>query len=503
MFKPENYFYRWLLLIIAMQACLLALGLQVKSFTADECYELRHLSLDPVKVANDGDGFPPLFRWLLSMSIYLTGEPLSRGMPMITSLLGTWVVAMAGRRIASERGGLIGALFFSLSACQLEYAQQLRAYSLYILAVACMLWAFFSLVSEWKNKYWVYLVVFTSVALLTHYFALLVAMVLWIALGITVLQNQVSAPQESRFDGCSFSKLVIAAISCALIGVPFLYALRVDLSQPPPAEVVNPVDLTSIAYLYLSLAQGWCVGPSSIELQSLPFQDAIFQIAPWAILSFGASISLVWFAWRDGPWRAVWVLLGLLTIPTLIAVLLSLMLGFSFVSRYLACLVVPVALMVGIACDRRGNRALLALSVLLVVNVLSFYNRNWTERYDRENYRAVVELISQSDPSPRVLVLSHYVSHAMRRAAPANWEIIPVRFYSDDPSDSEQMASPNESQRIAGAWVVAEWFPARSELAEKRARELDQLEATFVSKVCSNIELFRIKSHEPGSTAEP
>jgi hypothetical protein len=494
MLKPENHFHRLLLFVIAVQGCLLTVGLQSKSFTADECYELRHLSLNPITIAHDGDGFPPLFRWLLSVSILVTGEPLSRVMPMLTSLLGTWVVAITGKRIAGSRGGLTGAVFFAFSACQLEYAQQLRAYSLYILAVACMLWAFFSLVQEWKSRYWIGFVLFTTLALQTHYFASLIAIVLWGTLGLVLLRTRLFASASLQPEGCSMQKLFLAGIACAVLSVPSLYSLRIDMAQPPPAEVVNPVDLTSVAYLYLSLAQGWCVGPSSIELQTLPFWDALNQIALWAIISFGISAGLLLVVFRNTSLLEKWVLFGLLTVPTVIAIMLSYGLGFSFVSRYLAGLIVPVALIVG-AAFASPNKPLLSLglAVLLTINGLSFYNRNWKPRYDRENYRAIVDEILLTDKSPRVLVLSHYIFHALRKAAPEDWDIVPVAFYSDDPQNSIVSDVASDGNQFASSWVVAEWFPPDSELAQKRERELERLNAISISKACSNMELFQVR----------
>lgn len=495
MLKPEKHFHRLLLLVIAIQGCMLTAGLQSKSFTADECYELRHLSLNPITIASDGDGFPPLFRWLLSLSILLTGEPLSRLMPMLTSLMGTWVVATAGQRMLGSRGALAGAVFFAFSACQLEYAQQLRAYSLYILAVACMFWAFVSLVREWKDRHWIYFVLFTTLALLTHYFASLFAIVLWGTLGSIILRNRLPASGRTIPEGCSIQKLFLAGIVCAGLSVPFLYSLRIDMGQPPPSEVVNPVDLTSVAYLYLSLAQGWCVGPSSIELQAIPFWDAMLQIAPFAILSLGISAAFLLIFVRSNHSREKWVILGLLTVPTVISIILSYWFGFSFVSRYLAGLIVPVALVVGFA-FANSNKPLMSIGLiaLLAINGLSFYNRNWSPRYDRENYRAIVNEISQSDNSPRVLVLSHYISHALRKAAPADWDIVPVAFYSDDPHESVLVDFARDPSQFAGSWVIAEWFPPDSELAKKRERELERLNARLISRVCSNMELFQIRT---------
>lgn len=495
MLKPEKHFHRLLLLVIAIQGCMLTVGLQSKSFTADECYELRHLSLNPMTIANDGDGFPPLFRWLLSLSILLTGEPLSRLMPMLTSLTGTWVVASTGQRMVGVRGGLAGAVFFAFSACQLEYAQQLRAYSLYILAVACMLWAFVSLVHEWKNRHWIYFVLFTSLALLTHYFASLFAIILWGTLGLIILRDRLRSSGYTLPAGRSINKLFLAGITCAILSVPSLYSLRIDMGQPPPSEVVNPVDLTSVAYLYLSLAQGWCVGPSSIELQAIPFSDALLQIAPFAILSLGISAGFLLMVVRNKHSLEKWVLFGLLTVPTVISIILSHWFGFSFVSRYLAGLIVPVALVVGLAFASPIKPLMsIGLIVLLVINGLSFYNRNWSPRYDRENYLAIVNEISQSDNSPRVLVLSHYISHALRKAAPADWDIVPVAFYSDDPDDSILVDFASDPSQFAGSWVIAEWFPPNSELAQKRQRELERLNAKLISRVCSNMEIFQIRT---------
>lgn len=490
----------WLILgcVVALQATLLASLLQHKSFTADECYELRTLSLNPFVIAADGDGFPPLFRWLLSITILVTGEPLARLFPLLTSVLGTLVVGWTGRKIAGPRGGIAGAIFFAFSACQWEYAQQIRAYSLYILGIALMIAAFFALVRNAKPSHWCMFVVCTCVAIYTHYFAILFAVVLWGLLGWKIVrQNSIAEPNATPSAhskaSLSLKSYFIAAFGCGVLSLPYLWALQVDLAHPPPPEVVNPVDLTSIAYLYLSLAQGWCVGPSSIELQALPLQDAISQITPWALLSFGASACLILSALRSHRnWEAS-ILVILLAATTLMAAGLSLTLGFSFVSRYLAGLIAPTALLVCLGCQRLSRPvAWIPLVILLAINGLSIANRNFSERYDRENYRLLIETILAQDSEPRIFVLSHYVSHAVRKAAPLNSDITPLAFYSDDPDDSALWENLVSSEEVSTAWLVTEWFPPNSPLANDRNSRIEQLRATHIARIGNTHELYRL-----------
>jgi hypothetical protein len=490
----------WLILgcIIALQATLLASLLQHKSFTSDECYELRTLALNPLVVAADGDGFPPLFRWLLSLTILVTGEPLARLFPLLTSVLGTLVVGWTARKIAGTRGALAGATFFAFSACQWEYAQQIRAYSLYILGIALMIAAFFALEQNAKLSRWWVFVACTSIAIYTHYFAILFAGLLWGFLGWKIIRKTFTpepnaTPSEHSQVTLSLKSYIIAAFGCGVLSLPYLWALQIDLAHPPPPEVVNPVDLTSVAYLYLSLAQGWCVGPSSIELQTLPLHEAIFQIIPWALLSFGALACLILSALRGHRKWETSLLVFLLAATTVMAAGLSLSLGFSFVSRYLAGLIVPTALLVCLGCTRISRPAVwIPFVLLLAINILSIANRNFSERYDRENYRLLIKTIIAQDSDPRIFVLSHYVSQAVRKAAPSHCDITPLPFYSDDSDDSAVWEKLVSSKEKSKAWLVTEWFPPKSPLADVRNSRVEQLRATHVGRIGNTHDLYRL-----------
>ena len=349
--------------------------------------------------------------------------------------------------------------------------------------------------ADWPNRHWIAFAVTTSWALATHYFSGLVAVVLWGWVGCIAGKALVAPKSDSRPVHASVASILLAGLTGLILTFPVLLSLRVDLATPPPAEVVNAVDMTAIAYLYLSLAQGWCLGPSSLELQALPIGESIRLIGPWAILSLGASACLIVSAWRSEKRRELTWLIGLLVIPVAIAAGLSYGFGFSFVSRYLACLIVPVALVVSLAMQRVDNRiAWLALILLLLLNCMSFFNRNANSRYDRENYRLVVEEISKADSNPCVLVLSHYVAHAVQRVALDQWRVVPVSFYSDDPPESSDSAPEMMADRFADAWIIAEWFPEQSALRIKRDLWLERAGAVPIERVSNSLEIFRLRT---------
>jgi uncharacterized membrane protein len=490
MVPSEKRFWVVLGVIAVVQWITLACLLTHKSFTIDEAYELRHLSTNLIEIAKDSDGFPPLYRWLLSLQILVTGEMWARGLSAVVSALTTLVVGLIGRQISSVRTGLFCAFFFSTSACQWEYAQQCRAYSLYILATALLTLAFLWVHRQPTKLTWGILAASSGLAFLTHYYALFYIAVLWICKAILIAYDKSTLDEKKQ----EITHWISAGLVLVILSVPTLFCLRIDLLNPVPQEVVNPVDLTALAYTFLSLAQGWCLGPSSIELQEMGLVQGVLQMAPWATLSLGASAILLWSAWRENESRVSRVMIIAVIIVPLLVSGLSWVILTSYVSRYLACLIVPVSIVAGVGASAKG-RALpkIAMVFLVGLNLLSIVQRNTSDRYDRENYRLVQSEISERDASPRIVIVSHYLAHAVKRELPSHYSVDVIGFYSDEPDHERIIAEkPLESVFTPGTWIITDWFVPGSDLEAKRDQMIRAVGAEIRERISNTVQLYQV-----------
>jgi uncharacterized membrane protein len=493
-------------------ACLLLLTLvslqHHKSYTADEVYELCNLSTNWRLVAASPDGFPPLYRWLLSQFVELLTPAHARLFSAITAVVGLLFVAAAGRSFG-EAVGVRAALFFGFSACQLEYAQQVRAYSLYICLGAAVVWSAVNIVERQTISSWIGLVLSSVASLWTHYYAATFVIGVW--LGILALGWL--GPDSSRKYRKQFLKLyVLASISTAVLLIPLFDSLRIDLQNPPPIEAINPVDFTGIAYTYLTLLQGWCIGPSQLQLYEWNKGEAVLAIAPWAVLLATLLASVLYFALAANRARTdqgakqssielqdrrkrsslIWLITVIITVP-LATVALALIAHSSFVPRYMAVLVVPISLVFGLGArlDRFDWQSIASWGLVLI-NLVSFTGRNFIERYDRENYRELTQFLKTQEEFPKLLVLSHYLGHAIAYQTDDSIELSMVGINSDEPDDWREIQLRLAEQFSFGStlWIATDWMRPEDLRSNRRDQILTELGAKHVKRISGTLDLF-------------
>lgn len=170
---------------LAALTCLLFLGR--KTFWLDEGYSFvaAHRPL------------ASLWRMLLhdtsSMATYYLGlhwwlavgrsEAVVRLPSVIAAVLAVPVVALVGRRLVSPVVGLVAGLLAALDLMLVQYAQEARAYGLYLLLAALSTWLFARWVEDGRSRDAAGWVVVSVVAIYTHYFAGLVVVAQLLSLG--------------------------------------------------------------------------------------------------------------------------------------------------------------------------------------------------------------------------------------------------------------------------------------------------------------------------------
>ena len=201
-----------LLAICVLAAALRFTTLGVQSFDFDESFtvgivlngSLGH-ALHTIPITESS---PPLYyilAWFWTRAFGL-GEV---GIRSLSALLGTALVPVAffiGRRLGSQRAGLIAALLVAVNPFLVWYSQEARTYALLALLSALSFWAFVRALDRPEPRRLAVWSAASSAAVLSHYFAafLVAAEAVWLVFA-------------TRRRSAIFASAAVAAVGAALI----------------------------------------------------------------------------------------------------------------------------------------------------------------------------------------------------------------------------------------------------------------------------------------------
>ena len=445
-------------------------GLFGRSFSSDEVYELRHLSLNLLEIARDPDGFPPLFRWVISAGIAGFGVEGARLFSVFFGVVAVIAIMGIAHFLGGIRAGIAAGVWSSVSSHQIEFSQSLRSYSIFIAFSALTILAALCLIRRPDWKRWLLFLLTAGVCFGTHYYAVYLLFAVWV-----YLVWQLRERPRDWILGAAFQSVFL---------LPTLICLKIDLTVPVPPEVINPVDLTGLAYLYWTLLVGWCLGPSATQLQLLGAKGGILAMLPW-LLPTGIAVLVIASSVLRSPDRRRWAFLVimLVALPWLASFVATLT-ATNFVSRYLSFLAVPLAGVIGFAISNSRRRLeFIAFLFLIGLNLLSVYNRAFNEAYATEDYASLVRFIDARSEDPIVISMSHYMSYALERETPSDWRLYAIAFGSDEPDDWQEVLTPllekvSDDQRV---YLVVPWMKDPSIRTEQRDRMVQWMEGELLS----------------------
>ncbi len=482
--RKTPFFWWGICACVVLAIFLRSLPIGTRSFEVDEVYELGHLSTNIFDIAKDPDGFPPTFRWLLSIYILASGEEFSRSLCVFLGAATVVVCAVLGRKIGGDIVGFNAALLIAVSASQVAFGQQIRAYTLYTLAIALVMLSGWMLAQKNSTRNWLFFLASSFLAMGSHYYSIYFLAIVW----IYVLWS---------YPKVEIVRYFAYAFLFTCLALPWLACLRVDMSEPLPPEWISKFDLKGFAYLYLTLVQGKFTGPSQTELLELPWQQAILALSLWATAGFTFTAILMFYGIRSvGLVRLGWLLSMLLLLP-MAAGTIAMMIGSTFGSRYLAPLSIPFAIVIACGMNwRHGPFRVIATYGLIILNLVSVCNRSLHPRYDRENYRDLVATILKEDKHPVVIVLSHYVAPAIRRELIDGTPFCSLGLGGTEPDDWQSNLA-DLSKQIGDrevCFLVATSTQASETNLRQRDRLVDLLDAEFITRVSNSTDLFIVKS---------
>jgi mannosyltransferase len=336
--------------------------------------------------------------------------------------VGFWVATVPvlfvlGRRLVDARVGAVAALLYALHGFALEWAQQVRAYTMVAFAVTLATLLLVRLVERPTTGRAVAYAAVAALAAYTQFFAVLVIG----AHAVSLLVLRPSAPLRRA--------VLVAGATLAGLLVPLgVYVLT---AQGDPVGWVPSPSRSQVADVTQALGgRGW------------------LQVVAYAVAGLTGLVA-VWRVVRsDGrsptTWRFVLPVLWL-GVPLLVTVLASATVKPLLVPRYLLLVVPAVVLVAAIGLCRLDDRRLATVGVAALALVSLAGVTDVLQRGPFEDWRSAVGVVTAgAEPGDDVIVLPERAVHA-------------VRFYSDrDGAPDLTQLAPDELGEVTSdqVWVI-------------------------------------------------
>jgi mannosyltransferase len=367
----------WLLAgVVGIGAWLRFANLGAQSYWFDEAQAAHELHLSfgamlSAMVAKETN--PPLYfvlGWLWTR-VFGTGEV---GLRALSALAGTAVIAIAylcGRELVSRRAGLVAAALAAVNPFMIWYSQEAREYMLLAALSGASIIFFARAWRDASTRNIVWWAVFSSLAVLTHFFAsfLVAAEALWLLYAI-------------RNRAIAIAAGVVALVQATLVPLLFTHATSQLLGFISSTPLHARIQQVPVAFALGTLYEGPAVRYGLLGAAAL-------VAALIVLLLIGADSRQL-----RGAGAAAALAAAVLLVPLVLALL-----GEDYyIFRALIPAWIPLAVVVGAACT--APRTQIAGGALAVVLLASFVYAqvqiDGSPQYQRPNWRGVARALGSA-----------------------------------------------------------------------------------------------------------
>ncbi len=323
--------------ILLLAFAIRAIDLNGQSLFVDEFSEITLAKKPVAQIIPAADSAPPLFplalkTWMAAWHSDASARWFSVACG-VASVLCVWGI---GRRLVDDATGLAAALVTAILPMHVFYSQFVRCYSLMFLLVALDLWLLLRALDLDRPRDWIAFAVVAVLGAYTHYY-----FVIFLAVSVLVACRSRRHWWIGRRAFAAY-----AAIGIAML--PLLWLLPADLEFQKGLRDPRPLTAATLGYTYFSIFNGYTLGPSTDELQSMTAGQAIRAAAPW-ILAVGFVLLILGYeGWkRLRIERSVVIIAAIATVPVLILGILSIAGGLNYNVRFVTWIMIAAAVWLG------------------------------------------------------------------------------------------------------------------------------------------------------------
>jgi uncharacterized membrane protein len=403
--------------ILLLAFAIRAIDLNGQSLFVDEFSEITLAKKPVAEIIPAADSAPPLFPLMLKswLATWHT-DASARWFSVVCGVASVLCVWGIGRRLVDDATGLAAAFVTAILPMHVFYSQFVRCYSLMFLFVALDLWLLLRALDLDRTRDWI---AFACVAVLgayTHYY-----FVIFLAVSVIVVC-------WSRRDWWIGKRTFAAYAAIGIAMLPMLWLLPADLEFQKGLRDPRPLNAATLGYTYFSIFNGYTLGPSTDELQSMTAGHAIRAAAPW-ILAVGLVLLVLGYeGWRRlRAKRSVSIIAALAVVPVLILGVLSVAGGLNYNVRFVTWIMIAAAIWLGagIAAGRHRRIVQVAFAGLVLLSAIAFCNAHWVARYEHEDLRGAANYLhAHANSNDTVYVVSDYLADLTRYYLGDQWHVV-------------------------------------------------------------------------------
>ncbi len=411
-----------------------AWNLSAQPLGMDELAEMQVRSQTFVEAATRADSMPPLYPLLLkAWSTVWPSDIAGRWLSVAMGVATVAVVATLWARCVGPPLALIVAALLAIAPLHVYYSQYVRSYVFLFFWSAVTLGALAAAVKSNRKSDWLLFAIGSLGGLYTHYYFAIFWIVMALLGGWCSGRWRPSRPWW------------VTCVSIGLLALPLIGFVQSDLNYQKSLRDARPMNVAAFGYTYLSMATGYCIGPSKTELQQISAREAMVSGAPISAVVGFIFLSL-------GGWGAVALRRQRLLLPVLVLVfvpvfaigLLGRVAGVTYNPRFVVWSLPPLLLLLaaGILEGRRSWIVRAGMLTLVLVSSLAIYNRQSVARYQNEDVRSLgVYLTTQTAEQAPVFVVANYMTDLVAHYLPNEWSVGGL----PDPDD-EALSSDSTSE---------------------------------------------------------
>lgn len=348
------------------------------------------------------DVHPPLYYWLAKpWSGPFDYSPFGiRTFSILFGLATIISIYWIGKRMFSERAGLLAAVFTAFSPFAIEYSQEARMYALFGFLMLWAVWFFYRALEDNKMKDWILWGIFCGLSFYTHYLALFFFVIFFVTYLVYryIFINQKNKNKIKGF----FAKLGLNSwglwIGIGIIFLFFLSWIKIFISHMAKGNLgwIDPSYLSDIPKTLQIFFFGHPAGTGGVPWPN-KFKFFFDEYSAGLII---LSLILVIFTilWIKNKKRKEMLILSMLSLGTLIFLIL---LSHVNIKLYVARYFMPAAILIylllaGLLTEVSAKKWIWLIALgfygLLLFNLSPMtYNSNWNLIYEKHKDRVFLE----------------------------------------------------------------------------------------------------------------
>lgn len=331
-----------------------------QSLWLDESIEVlavkNHSYLDLITKYALGDFHPPLYHLILKFwdGIFGYSETASRFPSIIFGVITCYFVYLIGKKLFSQKAGILAGLFMALNPLAIYYSQEARMYSLAMMAVTAAVYFLLS-------KKWIWFTFFLALSLYTDYLPYLMLPVYWLI-----------TDKKKALLYCYIVSLVTLIPWLPYFWQQLHIGTSAAAKTPLWGQVVGGLSLKTVPLTFIKFIIGRISSPDKIIYGAVSLVLALFYL--YLIYKGRKRDLLLW-----------------LLIPAVLGVIISLKIPVFSYFRFLFIVPAFILLIAGGA----QKKTVLAIPVVLI-SLLSLAIFTFYPGFQREDWRSAVNYMESS-----------------------------------------------------------------------------------------------------------